>query len=59
MNTNDHEPSQAFQEQFAFLEREVEHQKDQITEIWNELVEAKKLIAQMNQRIQELASQDD
>ena len=42
-----------FEEQIAFLERELERQKEQIGDLWTELEVAKRHITQLARRLEE------
>ncbi len=42
-----------FEEQIAFLQRELERQKEQIDDLWTELVEAKRHISRLSRRLEE------
>ncbi len=48
-----------FEEQIAFLERELEHQKDQISDLWSELSKAKRQITRLTQRLDEGPEDDE
>ncbi len=48
-----------FEEQIAFLERELEHQKDQISDLWSELRKAKRQITRLTQRLDEGPEDDE
>ena len=42
-----------FEEQIAFLQRELERQKEQIDDLWTELAEAKRHISRLARRLEE------
>ena len=46
-DSRDDESARALQEQLAFLERELEHHRDQLKDLWNELADAKQQIARL------------
>ena len=50
--SHDHETTRTLQEQMAFLERELEHHRDQLKNLWDELTEAKRQITRLRKRLE-------
>ena len=58
-NSERDDAAQSYEEQIAFLERENDHQRQQIADLWNEVAELKRVVTKLTQRIDALLDSGD
>lgn len=58
-NSECDDAGQPYEEQIAFLERENDHQRQQLADLWNEVAELKRVVTKLSRRIDALLDGGD